>query len=535
MIIDGRHASGTPETDYDLIVVGGGPAGISLVHELRDLGLRIALLESGGMEFDPDVQMLAEGRMEGNEDEFDLAGARLRMLGGTTNHWGGHCTPLDPIDFRRSPGNGLSGWLFDKEHLDPFYARANVYCDLGAYDYRLDAVSGIGPDDLLLPDSPAVETVILRQSKPTRFGSKYADTLKRAENIHVWLWTSATHLAIDPDGTITSLETQTLSGTRRDFSARAVVLAGGAIENARLLLASNARNETAVGNRGKLLGACYMDHPSGGAGFLYFDEPVSQKVYWSGMKTHAIGDVPILFTWRLTDDYIEQAGLPNSHYYVIPLSSDADVRRRQREAKTSVHSLKTIAKWTLGRDVPRTFELSEEYCRFITNTDSFVAQTWADLTEPDGVSRALLKFESEQRPDRSSFVALGDETDALGLPRPVLRWDPTRRDIDGIIETVQHFGRLCGEAGLARVQIEDHDADPYWNLTTAWHQLGTTRMAETETSGVVDANCRVFGTSNLYMAGGSVMPTAGRANPTLTIVALSIRLADHLASEVSRL
>ena len=127
------------------------------------------------------------------------------------------------------------------------------------------------------------------------------------------------------------------------------------------------------------------------------------------------------------------------------------------------------------------------------------------------------------------------EPDALGLPRPVLRWEPTRTDIDGIKETVQHIGRICGETGLARVQLEDHDDDPYWGLTTAWHQLGTTRMARSETSGVVDADCRVFGTSNLYMAGGSVMPTPGRANPTLTIVALSLRLADHLASEVSRL
>lgn len=535
MIIDGRDTSDTPETDYDLVVVGGGPAGISLVHELRDLGLRIALLESGGMEFDADTQMLAEGRMEGNEDEFDLAGARLRQLGGTTNHWGGHCTPLDPIDFRRSPGGGLSGWLFDKDHLDPFYARANVYCDLGDYDYSLSAVSGIGGDDLFLPENPAVETAIMRQSTPTRFGAKYADVLRDAKNIHVWLWTNATHLAMDAGGTVTSLETRTLSGTRREFSARAIVLAGGAIENARLLMTSNARNDTSFGNGGDLLGACYMDHPSGGAGFLHFEEPMPEKAYWSGIKTHAIGDVPIHFTWRLTDDYIEKAGLPNSHYFVIPLSSDAEARRRQKEAKSSVGALKTIAKWSLGREVPGSFALSEEYCRFITNADSFAAQTWTDLTGANGVERALLKYESEQRPDRASYVALDDETDALGLPRPVLRWNPTGTDIDGIKETVQHIGRICGETGLARVQIEDHDDDPYWGLTTAWHQLGTTRMAESEISGVVDVNCRVFGTGNLYMAGGSVMPTAGRANPTLTIVALSLRLADHLASEVTRL
>ena len=120
-----------------------------------------------------------------------------------------------------------------------------------------------------------------------------------------------------------------------------------------------------------------------------------------------------------------------------------------------------------------------------------------------------------------------------GLPRPVLTWSPSDSDMEAVRQQTREIGRLAGATGLGRMELEDHDDDEYWGTTTAWHQLGMLRMAESATSGVVDRDCRVFGTSALYVAGGGVFPQSGRANPTLTIVALSIRLADHLRARLA--
>jgi choline dehydrogenase-like flavoprotein len=531
MIIDGSTAATDRSADYDLVIVGAGPAGISLAVELRDSGLRIALLESGGLEFDPDIQALNDGTVEGNDDEFDLGSSRLRFLGGTSNHWGGHCTPLDPIDFARAPA-GFSGWPFPRSSLDPFYARAHDYCDLGAYRYDSAVLAPGDPSLRLLPDQPDVETAVLRQSPPTRFGEKYHDLLAAAPGIDLWLNTTALGLAPDGADGLSRVATGSLAGPPRQFAGRAVVLAAGAIESTRLLMWANAANGTRLGDAGGLLGRCYMDHPSGGAAFVFFDRPQSGKLYWADLDAHADGGVPLHFVWRLSDAALARTGLPNSHYFVIPFAADDAAQERQRRAAAGIAAARRLAQWGLGGDAGYNSSFADQYCRLVGNTPALVAETAGGVLGRTGVARALLKYESEQIPARSNSIRLADETDALGMPRVVLTWSPGADDLEGIRATARHIGTLIGAAGLGRVQLEDHDADPYWGSTTAWHQLGTMRMADSPAAGVVDADCRIHGSRGLYVAGGAVMPTCGRANPTLTIVALTLRLADHLRGEL---
>jgi choline dehydrogenase-like flavoprotein len=524
MIVDGREPGFPDDMDYAVAVIGAGPAGITIASELEGSGLRCALIESGGFEFHEDTQALYDGAVTGLD--LDLTSIRLRMLGGTSNHWGGRCLPLDEIDFERGPGNGMSGWPFARALLDPFYARAMSYCDIGEYEFDL-ADLGVGEDMLLLADHPCVTSEVTRQSPPTRFGEKYLPLLRQSGDTDLWLWTNAVHLATDPDGRVTYGETKTLSGQTHRFRARAVIVACGAVENARLILASNRRNGKQFGDASGLVGACYMDHPAGVSGVLQFSSRVAEKAYWAFPKILG-GATPLWTMWRLSDAEMQENNLRNAQFALIPMADSDGGQRIKDAAYTSLLSLKNIVKRTIGFDTRADLSMAEEYCKFVTNADSLVLHQLAGAADPTTVSRVRLEYEAEQLPDRSNRVSLADGTDALGEPRAQLHWHPGEDDIDTIVRSTVRLGRHCGEAGLGRVQLAENQDEPCWGMKTGWHQLGTTRMAESETSGVVDPDLRVHGTQNLFVAGGSVFPTGGRANPTLTIVALSIRLADHL-------
>lgn len=528
MIVDGRTVTDETQIACDVLIVGAGPAGITLAMELEQLGLNVILVESGGTDFEDRAQELNDGTLSAL-DTTDLMAGRLRLVGGTSNHWGGHCLPLDEIDFARRPLSGLSGWPMSYADMTDAYVAASSYCDLGAFDYSLGAVAGLGASDLLMPDEPGIETKVIRQSTPTQFGEKYGPALKASATTALWLWTTVTGIDIDETGQASRVWARNIDGGDITFRPQQVVLACGAVENARLLMANNARLGTSFGNAGGFLGACYMDHPVGGAAFLHLETPVAKKANWShDLKTQ--DDVNVHLVWRLGDAVLEKERLNNTQFFVIPLSADSERLKLQREANQGLKGLKSVAKWVLGRD-QRDFELSASYCDMIMNADALAVHSFQEWAGGEGVDRLLLRYESEQLPDRSSYVSLSGDVDFLGQPKPNLHWSPTLADRDSIVKSAIVIGGYAGAWGVGRIELEDHFDLPYWDAHTAWHQLGTTRMALSAMEGVVDGDCLLHGTKNVYVTGGSVFPSGGRANPTMTIVALSVRLAAHLLAQ----
>jgi choline dehydrogenase-like flavoprotein len=141
-------------------------------------------------------------------------------------------------------------------------------------------------------------------------------------------------------------------------------------------------------------------------------------------------------------------------------------------------------------------------------------------------------LEGEQSPNPDSRVLLTDERDALGMRKTGLNWKIAAKDRDNLFQTTMELARGVGASGFGRMVLSIKEGDDQSMISTAWHHMGTTRMHDDDKQGVVNRNCQIHDIDNFFIAGSSVFPTGGRVNPTLTIVALAIRLAEHLKAKV---
>jgi len=528
MLRDARSIADGSRLVCDVCVIGGGPAGIALVNRLRGSGLSVCLVEGGGTEPQVRQQNLYRGESVGHP-YFPLHSCRFRMFGGSSNRWGGWCRPLEPDDFEPRDWVPHSGWPIRSADVEPYYEAAARLFGLPPAAFDIDVGDGRLPAPLPL-DGPDFANGLFQYCEETNFGTEYLDELKTAAGVTVLLHASATDLKLAA-GTnrVGTVPVATLAGNRLQVDGRVVVLATGGIENARLLLAARADRPAGLGNERDQVGRCFMEHlhvPSG----------------------HLI----------LSPDYVDDGFYRKSRYGSLcmrgVLIPTADAQRRYRLLGTSIaieqaryHYGTPFLDWppqlTLGPvrahralrrlGAPRVGELAKGVAEQLYNAGRVrrTARTSAKARERDGAndltSVRSLYFRSEQAPDPASRVTLAAERDALGLPRPRLDWRVGRQDTESIERWLEYLQAAVSARGIGR--IVPPTADWQSHVIGGPHHMGTTRMSSRPQHGVVDADARVHSVDNLYVAGSSVFTTGGFANPTFTLVALALRLADHVA------
>lgn len=515
MIFDFRKID-QKEIVADLCIIGAGAAGITLAREFKELGIRVCLLESGGLQYEPEIQALNEGVDTGFQEGSTVGSSRLRYFGGTTNHWIGHSAPYNQMDFESRPWIPHSGWPISKEDLDPYYQTAQSLFDLGPNQYELTKIPEMKGD--IPAFDPTKITAKTWQMSPTRFGIKYRKDLEQAKNISVYLYANVTELVMDNENSqVGSAKIRTLDGKKGTVRARYFVLACGGIENARILLLSNGANPNGIGNQHDLVGRFYMDH-------VRIPFAATAKV----VDAHLFDGVI---------DYFSVNGVEHK-----PLLCPSD--RIQRNIET--------LNWAVQIDKiqPRSEGLgaADEIYNDLTEgdwPDEFSRKTWAVVSDLSSVVRGLYRrykpvylhflARCENAPNHDSRITLTSERDTLGQNKVQRNWLVTTREKDTIRSAMQLMGEEIGRLGLGRVKLadwllEDNNAWPDDLYGGGNHQIGTTRMASDPKNGVVDKNCRVHTTENLFIAGSSVFSTSGVTHPTLTIGAISLRLADHLKS-----
>jgi choline dehydrogenase-like flavoprotein len=536
----------------DVCIVGGGAAGISLALSLSGQGLKIVLLESGEMREHAPTQALYAGEVADEKLHSPPDKYRQRRMGGSTAIWGGRCVPFDPVDFETRAHVPNSGWPISYEDLLPFYPQANALAEAGRFAYDAEEALGPGAPPMFRGfESDVVRTNSLeRFSCPTNFGTRYARRLRVAPDVHVLLGANCTNIELE--GTrrgVDELEVKTLAGRRFRVAVRAAVLATGGLETARLLLASRNAAPAGIGNEHDAVGRYYMCHIAGNVGTLLVrGSPADVR---HGYEITAEG---IYVRRRLGIDATAQRqhGLTNAvarlHFPRI-----TDPRHRNGVLSGLFLARRLISYEYAKRLSDGAPPNASVYARHLLNivsdpidTSAFLAhwiarRTLAQRKFPSVIlrnrtNRFSLEMHAEQIPSAASHVALTERVDALGMPQLRVDWRYSADDIESVRRMLDLMAAEFERSGVAQLDYDRGTLEEDLMRFGAYggHHIGTARMGTDPRTSVVDADCRVHSVRNLYVAGSAVFPTASQANPTLTLVALSLRLGRHLARELHR-
>ena len=484
------------ELAADVCVIGAGAAGITLARELASGGRSVLLLEGGEMGYTGRSQALYAGETEGTifseEHSGYLLSSRLRYFGGSTNHWSGFCRPLDPIDFEVRDWVPGSGWPIGPADLEPYNERAREVLFVSPFP-QFRPQPPHREQEYVVPLERGFETTFFH-IRPMHFGRRYGKEIENADRIRLVVGANATGIRVNADAShVERVELRTFDGRHLSARAAAIVLAAGGIENARLLLVSNDVVAAGVGNQHDVVGRYFMEHPM---------LTVGQLALTGGRR-------PL----RIYDNHFIG---PRGQRRMGAIRPTEALQREHRLLNSSMR-LKPVSE----QEMP---ELSRAMVDLSADT--------SDGERKPGYVPMLLVM-TEQCPIAESRVELLGERDELGVPKVRLNWLLGEQTARSIRVSAELLARALGAELRGRAHLSVSETAPWNDAYPADHHMGTTRMSEDPHEGVVDPHCRVHGIENLFVAGSSVFPTGGASTPTLTIVALAIRLADRLLEVLS--
>lgn len=517
----GQIAEGS-ELDADVCVVGSGPAGLALARSLSGAARRVVVLESGGLSFDARAQRLAEAEAEG-APMLAAHISRYRGFGGTSRRWAGYVQPLDPEDFAARPWIPHSGWPIGADDLAPWYARALDLLEVGAHDWSsAEWAEGSHALSRIPITNGRLALINLPRVVRRHLGSRFRAEIAADKNVTVVLNAHAAEIETD-DAARAAVTIRALRKNGQAFRVRAgvFVIAAGGIENSRLLLASNRARPAGLGNDHDQVGRYFMNHPSFPAAWFHVPPDAGAlRARW----TRYVGFGQRLQLTPKTMEAEQTAKFTARLYPVAAPGTGPFDRSDGLKNLSALLGLNPAA--ALGRDHLR------RVGRVLGDIGGIARDLRRRFTEPfTSCDTVCVIAETEQVPNPDSRVRLSGARDALSQPVAQFDWRLNGLDKHTVRRGVEILGEELARAGLGPLYtpewISRSDFDYYpggdWG-----HHAGTTRMSAEPSGGVVDHDCRVHGMENLYVVGSSVFSTEGAAPPTLTVLALALRLATKI-------
>lgn len=525
MIVDLNEVAGSRlSVSTGVCIVGGGAAGVTIAKSLLDRGIEVCLLEAGGMKLEEEQQALLTGESIG--EPVNIEEGRFRRLGGATGSWTGRCAELDPIDFERRDWVPQSGWPIGLDDLKPYYRAAEAMC--GFAEPWHDTVPAFERLAALKLTDEAISPFLWRfapkgRNRYQNWGERYLAILKQSRVASLFLHASLTSIEDSAsDSRVRAVVAASSTGGSVRVQAQHFILCCGGIENARLLLNAAVAAEGPLRSAEAMAGRYFMQHP---------------RVRVAEVSLNAAGvalqDLLNRFSVRSGTEYETGFALSERQQRSKQLLNASAIVRYGPRPGSLRHAVQQMRTGSRLRDIRLTFPphgiapvaLCREVWRYARGIHPL-------LVDPV----ATIIVDVEQAPDPASRVALAEGKDMFGLNKVRVDW----RIADIERRTVAHFsGRIRdmfarhGWGAFAPISGLDQDGGlTREHLLESYHHIGATRMSATPGTGVVDADCRVHRLANLHISGASVMPTGGHANPTFTIVALALRLADRIGSQM---
>lgn len=511
--------------ESDVCIIGSGPAGSTLAAELSGVRLRVVLLESGGFARTPEADALNEIECVGRPRAPTSWSVRNRIVGGSSHTWGGRCAPFDEIDFEPRSWAASPGWPLPYQELAPYMVRSAAHLGLGSGDGYCDArfwaLAGREP-----PANEPDRALLLpffwqfsrdpNESYPYEYRRFGRDLTNRLGD-NITLVSGATVLRIEPDPggqVVRAVVFADPQGRLRRLRAGCIVLCAGGVENVRLLLASDTVTANGLGNGRDLVGRYLMDHLRGPLGQIDDDKAGQLKKRFG---RYNVGRNFFRGGLRLSPEVQRDEALLNCAVWLGEALSPDDPWAAIRRIAGGA------ARWP------------QDLLAVGANAGLVAGGALDYFVHRNGVPRKLEALElicmCEQLPDPDSRITLSDRRDGFGARLPRIDWRVHALETRTLARTAELVAAEFERLGLPAVRLADwvrEAGELPSSFVDVAHPSGGTRMSADPSGGVVDVNGQVHGVDGLYVAGSSVFPTVGHCNPTQTIVALAIRLADHL-------
>lgn len=481
MIKNLNNLENNSQIDTDICIIGAGAAGITLALELDKSNKSVTLLEAGGFDFPTKNEGLDLYSGQSTGRDYAIQSSRLRYFGGTTNHWGGWCRPLDEVDFVEKPNSNNLGWPIQKADLMAYYRKAAKICEIENYEKLENQTEIDNNDTLSFHGNKVLTNKFFLFSPPTRFGSRYRQDIEDSKNIKCFLYANATDLILE-NGIAKGVKITTLEHKSFTVKALTVIVAMGGLENTRFLLLNTEKYKpNGIPNKNQLIGKYFMDHPGMSPGEYMLKENL--KYY-----RHLSSDGVIMPFVSLKHSQIIDNELLNLALFLNPKKESSTLKSNY---------------------------LTNPFLQISTQGASYSYQA---IIEPT--------------PYMQSQVTLSDGIDDLQQRKLSLNWQIDPDDFDRAEKTFTVIAKELALLGLGRAKFnEGYLEKAKKSMGYGMHHMGTTRMGNDIATSVTDSYGQLHEIKNLYIAGSSLFPSVGFSNPTLTITALCFRLAEQLAKK----
>lgn len=520
MIFDFTDPSADTAYSADVVVIGAGAIGLIFALWLARLGKKVLLLEAGGRSLESDSQEFIREATSSGRRMDGLHAGRFSALGGTTNAWGGQLVAFDPIVFEERPWVSDAKWPFGRSELDSYYRATGEL--LGA-KYSPESTEPLWKKlGVEAPDVGAELDLFFAQwLKLPNFAFLFHKDIIGNENLKVVTHARACAFEGVINGNVREVAFQTRSGKIGTAKAQAFVIAAGTIETVRILMSPLTNGTYPEWSSNPWLGRCFIDHIEAFVGEV---RPINRRIFHDSFDNALLNGIKYSPRFKIAGDTQRDRRLVGCGAHFI---YDSVFREHLGNLKVLVKSIRN-GRWprNIGEMPLQSIELMKVLFPLVARY--FKSNRILSIMD-DG---ARLRVSCEQIPIQTSSINLTQESGDTKSRAVTVNWEIDGREIKSMKFLAERIRERLWRNEIADIQLDPkllgESTEFLDQVTDAFHQMGGARMAENRINGVVDTNCCVYGSRNMFVAGACVFPVSGFENPTFTAAALAVRLAHFL-------